>query len=93
LVYLYAKLIDDTFEYSYEVFYIDASLIYIVYFATALEEEPNGENSKAIKEEIIEYIVLEGKPVIFNTQDSVLEDLEKNERLSGLVEFLESKLE
>ena len=92
LVYLYAKLIDDTYENSYEVFYIDDSLIYIVCITTRYEENSKNVNTKVLQEEVIEYIVLDGKTAIFNTGDNVLEDLEDTEKLVDLIKLLESKL-
>jgi len=92
LVYLYAKLIDDVYRNSYEVFYIDDSLTYIVYIATKYGENSNSENSKVLQEKIIEYIVLDGKIAVFNTEDNVLEDLEDTENLVDLIKLLELKL-
>jgi len=92
LVYLFANLIDEAYGNSYEVFYIDDSLTYIVYIATKYEENSNSENSNIFQEEIIEYIVLDGKIAVFNTQDNVLEDIEDTQNLVELIKLLESKL-
>lgn len=86
LVYLKAELTIDDLEKSIEVFYIDESLTYIVLLETKYDQKT------VVTENLIEYIVMDGKLAVFNTEDSVLEDIEDSEKLTELIVFLESQV-
>lgn len=91
-VYIKAALSRDNTIRSYEVFYIDDLLTYIVEIRTEYDQNTSKENSKISEEELREYIVLEGKATVFNTEDSVLEVMETDDYLTELISFLESKM-
>lgn len=86
--YIYANLTIDNQENSYEVFYIDESLTYIIYLKTQYESDSDTESY----EELVEYIVLDGKPAILDVELNMLIDMENPEELTELINYLESKL-
>lgn len=79
LIYINILQTQALVERMYEVFYIDESLIYI----TELND---------VNEDVVEYIVLDGKLAGFNTIDGVLEEDLSDEFVLELIRYIESKL-
>lgn len=96
-IYIQADLLKENSLRRYEVFYIDDSLTYVVEIISDVELGPESlvssiDELENISDTLVEYIFLDNKPAIFNVEDSVLSDLDEENKLISYIIYIEESL-